>query len=739
MERAEIVLTMDASQPEVAFPQANQMEESRAAAVQSPMLLYVEQATTDGSARMSISGWVVSREQILAVQVFHGETRLGLAKSGLDREDVGNHYASYPNARNSGFELNLTRNVPEVGAEVTVEAIARSGNVYEVTVVLSPEPEPVVAPPPPEPAGPAPQDEIREPAIDLQCDEALLFTTGTLTVAGWSIGEDGIQSVRLLLDGAEIGEAELGRLSPDVGRTYSSNPHAWNSGYRFERKVMETAEGSHELAVIARNGAGQEKTLAFPLSAIEDDGAHGVVGELGADAGSDLRLHIDLPLLQNDKVGEAVTTRLTIHGWALARDGVAVVEVFIDGQSAGSAYYGQRREDIAAVFPDRENALLSGFVFSFPSHLVQRLAPGEHRVELRLTTETGEQTSRSFLFDRSEEQEINQLFRERISIKEAELYGELLASLEWNPRFKIVLVSPEGQDAEREAAETLRSLSRQVFGQWEIISLESLDQTLGAEQAETAPTFFFLLRAGDVLSCDALAEIAVATGLHRATDLLYCDEIRTSPATKAREAFFKPRWSPDLLLSNNYIGRPCRIRAGLMQRADIKAADLEQFGEYDLVLRCTEQASEIRHLPKLLGQRGANDEPEAMGQAALERAAERRGIATCVARGPLPGTYHFKRTDEPAGKVSIIIPTAGVREHVRTCIETIRRHTAYRNYEILCIDNIKEADSAWKPWLRETRTRSWNSRSRSTGHASTTRAPGRRTASSCCFSTTTSR
>jgi hypothetical protein len=113
--RADFALELDPSRPDHAFSQTGHMQENHAAAIQSPMLLYVERADTDGDSRLTIAGWVVSREPILAVQVFHGDDRVGLAKSGLSREDVGNHHAAYPNARNSGFRLALTRTALKPG------------------------------------------------------------------------------------------------------------------------------------------------------------------------------------------------------------------------------------------------------------------------------------------------------------------------------------------------------------------------------------------------------------------------------------------------------------------------------------------------------------------------------------------------------------------------------------------------------------------------------------------------
>ena len=87
--------------------------------------------------------------------------------------------------------------------------------------------------------------------------------------------------------------------------------------------------------------------------------------------------------------------------------------------------------------------------------------------------------------------------------------------------------------------------------------------------------------------------------------MLYADEVRLSPVSGEREPFFKPDFSPDLLLSTNYIGRPWFASTALLGRTGVTARDLLQAGEYDAVLRCAEQAAHVHHVPGLLCRRGA--------------------------------------------------------------------------------------------------------------------------------------
>ena len=66
----------------------------------------------------------------------------------------------------------------------------------------------------------------------------------------------------------------------------------------------------------------------------------------------DLKLHIDTPYLIGGLVDAPVRGNLEIGGWALARAGVAAIEIAIDDTPIALADYGLRRLDIKAAFPD---------------------------------------------------------------------------------------------------------------------------------------------------------------------------------------------------------------------------------------------------------------------------------------------------------------------------------------------------------------------------------------------------
>jgi len=229
-----------------------------------------------------------------------------------------------------------------------------------------------------------------------------------------------------------------------------------------------------------------------------------------------------------------------------------------------------------------------------------------------------------------------------------------------------------------------------------------LDTAFGAGEAVAGLLLYGLLCPGDEFGCDALIEIALASGQLSGTDFFYADEVRISPTSRELEPFCKPDFSPDLLLSTNYIGRPWFTTPEVLARAEVTPRALLRDAEYDIVLRCTEHSAAVRHVAKLLCRRGGEtlDSPSA-ARAALRRAATRRSIRADVQETPISSTFRFRRLTRATGKVSIIIPTCAAHEHIETCVRTLRNQTTYRNFEIICIDNIPAHQVGWKRWLAE--------------------------------------
>lgn len=209
--------------------------------------------------------------------------------------------------------------------------------------------------------------------------------------------------------------------------------------------------------------------------------------------------------------------------------------------------------------------------------------------------------------------------------------------------------------------------------------------------------FIALLDHDDLLTPDALYEIALCLNLHPEADMIYSDEDKVDEQNLLGEPFFKPDWCPDSFLSRMYTCHLGVYRRQIVVKVGGFRIGFEGSQDYDLVLRLTEKTDHIVHIPKVLYHwRNHSDSTASKlsnksyatnaAKRAIADALERRGEKGTVI--PTKGGHHLIRYEITAKKlVSIIIPTRDLGNVLDTCLRSIFTKTQYPNYEVLLIDN----------------------------------------------------
>ena len=85
--------------------------------------------------------------------------------------------------------------------------------------------------------------------------------------------------------------------------------------------------------------------------------------------------------------GDSGSGVVGLTGWALDDDGVRAVDLFVDGMIVGRAGYGRSRPGVARNFPGFPDSASAGFGIQLDT---TRFLNGLHRVEARVTSESGE-------------------------------------------------------------------------------------------------------------------------------------------------------------------------------------------------------------------------------------------------------------------------------------------------------------------------------------------------------------
>lgn len=110
-----------------------------------------------------------------------------------------------------------------------------------------------------------------------------------------------------------------------------------------------------------------------------------------------------------------------------------------------------------------------------------------------------------------------------------------------------------------------------------------------------------LLDHDDILESHALYEIRLALAKYPNADVLYTDEDKVSfDLQRYFEPHLKPDFNPDLLRSNNYICHFLVIKRELLECVGGFRREFDGAQDFDLVLRLTEKAECVVHIPKVL-------------------------------------------------------------------------------------------------------------------------------------------
>lgn len=198
--------------------------------------------------------------------------------------------------------------------------------------------------------------------------------------------------------------------------------------------------------------------------------------------------------------------------------------------------------------------------------------------------------------------------------------------------------------------------------------------------------FIALLDHDDALAPHALFAFAERLQSHPDADLLYSDEDKIDSSGRRYDPQFKPDWSPELLLSYNYVNHFTAIRRNVFEQAGRYRPGFEGSQDHDLLLRVAELTDRVEHIPQILyhwrslpsstaAAASVKTYVHTAGRKAVEEALARRGV-----KAELEVPAFADRLNLP------ILAVAGISEQPSVAIlihggdgEKLRTKTAYRN------------------------------------------------------------
>lgn len=282
----------------------------------------------------------------------------------------------------------------------------------------------------------------------------------------------------------------------------------------------------------------------------------------------------------------------------------------------------------------------------------------------------------------------------------------------------------------------IKSIQNQTYSNWEICLVDASDKpleyikeiiknenrikykkldenkgiSLNSNEAikMTNGEFIALIDHDDIIAENALFEVIEYINKYPNTDFIYSDEDKFKNNLEDRYfPFFKPDFSPDFLRSTNYICHLSVIKKDLLDEVGWFRKEFDGAQDYDLILRVTEKAKKIVHIPKVLYHWRVHDFSTSQniekkmyaieaGKRAIEEHCHRIGLPIISVEEETPlGLYRVRYKLKGNPLVSIIIPNKDSISYLKRAINSILKST-YLNYEIIIVENNSKNKKTFK-------------------------------------------
>lgn len=213
-----------------------------------------------------------------------------------------------------------------------------------------------------------------------------------------------------------------------------------------------------------------------------------------------------------------------------------------------------------------------------------------------------------------------------------------------------------------------------------------------------------LLDQDDILHPSVLHEYVRAIN-EQGADYLYCDEttFRSGDVNRMLTMHFKPDYAPDNLRANNYICHFSVFKRTLLEGDELFRTKYDGSQDHDMILRLTDNAQKIVHIPRLMYYWRCHSGSVASGIEAKPYAIEaaKGAVAEHLRKH---GYEHFKIESTRAfetifriryqitgtPKISIVIPNKDHTEDLKRCVSSILEKSTYDNYELVIVENNSE-------------------------------------------------
>lgn len=567
-----------------------------------------------------------------------------------------------------------------------------------------------------------------------------LIEPDTLIIYGWYRGDNpGNRTVELYLDEKRLAYTLEKKKSIEIRQKYMRYHADINEELTFLVPLPKDWQQSARLKVISIYGTKQTTIRTYSIRRLQK-----------------LQQSVDY-YLESESIDEG---QMTISGWAMGVEPVCFEVLDSDGKKLDKTLERYYRKDVASLYQEAPSDYEAGFKITVSTEssagfLLQmkskdRISVYQNSFARIQRGKTSAAMSAPRMFEKvtsyyrrngmrstvrrvktkllKQPEQTYQLWRAEHLVTPQELEAQRKIKFAYEPVFSIVI--PLYQTPKKYLNELIASVRAQTYGNWELCLADGsgdagqLTDLLEKYQREDSRIHYKTLKSNEGISANTNAAIQMATGDYiifadhddlippealfecakalnedRSIDMIYSDEDKVDMNGKSYfEPNFKPDINIDLLCSMNYICHLCVVKRELLDRAGCLRSEFDGAQDYDLILRCVEQAAKIHHIPKVLyhwrchlNSTAANPESKLYafeaGKAAIEEHYRRLGIPARVEHSTYYGMYHTIYQWEEQPLVSILIPNKDHTEDLKKCMNSIFERSSYENYEFIIIEN----------------------------------------------------
>ncbi len=236
------------------------------------------------------------------------------------------------------------------------------------------------------------------------------------------------------------------------------------------------------------------------------------------------------------------------------------------------------------------------------------------------------------------------------------------------------------------------------------IKYKKLDKNLGISENTNAcielstGEYITLFDHDDLLHPSALFNVVKAINEENA-DFIYTDEATfVNNVKNITVVNYKPDYAPDTLRSHNYICHLTTFKKTLLEKTGLFRKECDGSQDYDMILKLTEKAEKIVHIPEVLyfWRSHKNSTAQDISTKPYIVNAAHKALADHLKRINLKGrvednryasSYRIKYDIKGEPLVSIIIANKDQKTLLEGLINSIYEKITYKNFEIIIVEN----------------------------------------------------